>query len=66
MIKNNNHIRLRHKVACERVVNKIDDNPYPLSGLSIPPREIIVNDNNRFIGFGVFGCFLAFLVKAFH
>jgi len=66
MIKNNTHILLRHSLACERVVNKIDENPHALKGLSIPPREIIVNDNNQLIKYGAFGMFLAFLIKVFH
>jgi hypothetical protein len=66
MIKNNNHILLRHKAACERVVNKIDDNPNALKNLCISPREAIVNDNNRVRDIGIAGLLISLFVKVFH
>lgn len=67
MIKNNSHhIRLKHSLACRRVIEAIDNNPAPLIGLKIEPKEVIVNDNSPVRNFTIYGLFLAFLVRVFH
>jgi hypothetical protein len=66
MIKRGEHIRLRHSLACRRVIEAIDNNPTPLIGLKIPPKEVIVNDNSHIRNVTLYGLFLSFLLKLWH
>jgi len=66
MIKDITHVRLRHSIACKRVINAVEMNPEFFKGLKIPPKEDIVNDNSHVRNVTFYGIILAFLIKVFH
>ena len=66
MIKNIDHIRLRHSLACKRVIKAVESNPNLFKGLKIPPKEVVVNDNLQVKNLTFYGLILAFFIKVWH
>ena len=66
MIKDIEHIRLRHSLACKRVIKAIDNNPDIFKGLKIPPKEVIVNDNSQVRNLTLYGLLVSIALKVFH
>ena len=66
MIKNSRHIRLKHFVACERLIKLIDEKPQVLRGIRITPNEVANDRHLPFRNVSIAGVLLAFFVKVFH
>ena len=67
MIKNSHNFKLRHKIACDRVIKLIDQKPDVFKGMRIPMSPVIANDEKiAFRNVSIAGVVLAFFVKVFH
>lgn len=67
MIKNSHNLKVRHSLACDRVIKIIDQKPQAFKGMQVPVSPIIANDKIiPFRNVSIAGIILAFFVKVFH